>query len=57
MVCLSLLLSRPQVSYLYTVVNVLHSIEYKPSCASMDTPTFRVINPAANKALSEWHGF
>ena len=35
------------------------SIEYKPSCALTDTPTFCMIEPAANKSLSdhEWHGF
>ena len=33
------------------------SIEYKPSCGSMDMLTFCVIEPVANKALSEWHGF
>ena len=55
-----LLLSRTQTSsfsYLYTVANMLHSIENKPSCASTGMPTFYVIKPAPNEALSEWHGF
>ena len=50
MVRLTLLLLRPQ-------ANMLHSIEYKPSCALMHMPTFPVIKPVANKTLSEWHGF
>ena len=29
----------------------------RPSRASMDMPTFCVIKPAADEALSEWHGF
>ena len=34
-----------------------HGIEYKPSHASKDIPTFCVIKPAANEARSDWHGF
>ena len=29
----------------------------RPSCASTDTPTFHIIEPTADEALSEWHGF
>ena len=41
----------------YSIPNMLHSIEYKPSCSSMDIPTFRVIKPAAKEALIKWHAF
>ena len=36
---------------------MLHSIECKPFREYTDTPTFRVIKPAANEVLSEWHSF
>ena len=36
---------------------MLHNIEYKPSCALRDMPTFHVIRPTANEALSEWHDY
>ena len=29
----------------------------RPSHASTDMPTLSVIKPAADEALSEWHGF
>ena len=36
---------------------MLHSIEYKSSSVSTDTPTFHVFKPVASEAPTEWHGF
>ena len=40
-----------------TVANMLHCIEYKPSCASTYTPSFHVIKLIVIEAPSEEHSF
>ena len=39
--------------YSISIDSRVYYLWYKPSCASMDTPTFRMIKPAASKPLSE----
>ena len=46
---------KPEVSDLYSYKAPYIAQSMKPSCASTDTPTFRVIKSSATGASSKWH--
>ena len=46
---------KPEVSDLYSYKAPYIAQSMKPSCASTDTPTFRVIKSSATEASSKWH--